>query len=179
MHWRSGGGFTLVEVLVALFVLAVGIVGASAAQVAAQRARHQAALMSAGVALAAGLADRMRANRVVMALADGANPYLQLDYDAGAGPAPTPAVACYGSADCSPAQMAAFDVYETMEALRTGFPRGRIVVCRDGSPWDAAHAALAWSCDGAAGAPVVVKLGWRGNEASGASAPSVALVVPG
>jgi type IV pilus assembly protein PilV len=178
VRWRSLGGFTLVEVLVALFVLAVGIVGASATQLAAQRTRHHAALMSEGVRLAAGLADRMRANPVAMATADSINPYLQLRFDAATDHLPAPAVACYGAADCSPPQMAEFDLYETAEALRSGFPSGRIVVCRDAALWDAAANALAWGCAYSAGAPIVVKLGWRGNQAQASAAPSVAMVVP-
>jgi type IV pilus assembly protein PilV len=174
---RSVGGFTLVEVLVALFVLAVGIIGASAIQVAAQRMRHQSVLVAGGVRLAASLAERMRANPVAMAGADGANPYLQLRYDAATDSVPAPAVACYGAADCNPAQMAGFDLYETAEALRTGFPEGRIVVCRDAAMWDAAADALAWDCEHAAGAPMVVKLGWRGNQ-PGAAAPLIAMVAP-
>jgi type IV pilus assembly protein PilV len=173
----SLGGFTLVEVLVALFVLAVGIVGASATQVTAQRTRHHAALMSDGVRLAASLADRMRANPVALAAADAVNPYLQLRYDAVGDTLPVPAVACYGAVDCSPAQMAEFDLYETAEAVRTGFPGGRIVVCRDAAMWNLAANALAWDCAHAAGAPVVVKLGWRGNQAQAAAAPSVAMAV--
>jgi type IV pilus assembly protein PilV len=181
---RSVSGFTLVEVLVALFVVAVGIVGASATQAAAQRTRHQSALMSGAVRLAGALADRMRANPVQMAAADDLNPYLQLRYDAAADGAPTPSSPlCYGAADCTPAQMAGFDLYEARQAIHSGFPGGRVVVCRDAAVWDAARGALAWDCAAAAGAPIVVKLGWRGNERDGgvgeAAAPSVALVVPG
>jgi type IV pilus assembly protein PilV len=163
---RSAGGFTLVEVLVALLVLAVGIVGASATQLAAQRARRHAAQVEGAVRLATSLAERMRANPVVMAAADADNPYLQLDYDAATG-APAPAQACFGATDCSPAQMAGFDLYETTEALHALLPRGRIVVCRDAA-WKA------WPCTPGAGAPVLVKVGLDGDQA-----PSVALVVPG
>ncbi|TFW31280.1 type IV pilus modification protein PilV [Massilia horti] len=152
-----------------MLVLAVGIVGASSAQMAAQRTRHQSALMSAAVHLAASLVERMRANPVAMALGDADNPYL-IEYDAAADGPPAPA-SCYGDADCSPGEIAQADLYEVREALRTGFPNGRIVVCRD------ARTKLAWECQGAAGAPLVVKLGWRGN--TGVDAPIVALVVPG
>lgn len=171
MRCRSVGGFTLVEVLVALLVLAVGVVGATGLQIAAQRARHQSALMSAAVQLAASLAERMRANPAVLA-APG-NPYLALRYDAAADGAPAMPPLCFGAADCSPAQMAEFDLYETKQAIHAGFPRGRIVVCRD-----AAGSVPAWDCAPASNAPIVVKLGWRGNDGS-EGAPSVTLVVPG
>ena len=86
------GGFTLVEVLVAMFVLAVGAFGAATTQAQVARLRGQAALESEAVQLAASLAARMHANPAQMALPDAANPYLQLDYDAAAGePAAPPA----------------------------------------------------------------------------------------
>jgi type IV pilus assembly protein PilV len=176
VHRRSVGGFTLVEVLVALFVVAVGVVGAAGTQMAAQRTRHQAALMSDAVQLAASLSERMRANQVAMAAAG--NPYLQLRYDAASDGAPAPGVTCFGDAECNPSQMAEFDLYETRLAIHAGFPRGRIVVCRDAAIQDAGSKVLAWACEEASNAPIVVKLGWRGNEA-GADAPSVAMVVPG
>ena len=179
--WRSVGGFTLVEVLVALFVLAVGVLGASATQLAAQRTRHQAALLSEAVQLAAAVSSRMRANAVQMALGDGANPYLTLRYDAAAEGAPAaPAVLCYGETNCDPAQLAAFDLYEAKRAVHDRFPRGRIVVCRDGGGWDGAAGALTWECAGGAGVAIMVKVGWHGGgDRKAGPAPSVALVVPG
>ena len=179
MAGRSVGGFTLVEVLVALFVLAVGVLGASATQMAAQRSRHQAALLSEAVRLAAAVSSRMRANALQMALGDGANPYLTLREDAAAEGAPAaPAVLCYGETGCDPAQLAAFDLYETKRAVHDRFPGGRIVVCRDGGGWDGAAGSLSWDCAGGAGAPIMVKVGWHGSGEPG-HAPSVALVVPG
>lgn len=168
-------GFTLVEVLVALCVLAIGALGAAATQVGNLRLRQQAALESEAVQLAASLGARMRVNPAQLALDDAANPYLGLDYDASAGaPAPPPA-SCFGAAGCSAAQMARFDLYEAMRAVQAAFPGGRIVVCRDSAPWDATRAALAWPCSTEAGAPVVVKLGWRAR--TDAAMPFVALAV--
>ncbi|GAB3438390.1 type IV pilus modification protein PilV [Massilia solisilvae] len=165
MRAWSAGGFTLVEVLVALFVLSVGIIGAAATQSKAHAAARQLALSAAAVQLASSLAERMRANPVAMAAPDGANPYLQLDYDSTAGAPPTP-VSCYGD-DCAPAALAAFDVYETSRLLHDGFPQGRLRVCRDAAPWDAAADRLSWDCAAGPGAPIVIKIGWRGAEGDG------------
>ena len=68
MRSRLVGGFTLIEVLVAVFVLAVGVMGAVAAQTVALRTRQESALMSHGVQLATSFADRMRANTAQMRL---------------------------------------------------------------------------------------------------------------
>lgn len=173
MRWHSVGGFTLVEVLVAVFLLAVGIVGAAATQSLALRTRHQSSLLSSGVQLASTLAGRMRANPIQMALPDAANPYLQLDYDAHRDGAPVaPAALCFGATQCDPAQMSAFDLRETERALHAAFPDGRVLVCRD------AAAGLAWGCEPALGAPIVIKLGWRAPGQQGGARPTIAMVVP-
>jgi type IV pilus assembly protein PilV len=168
---RACAGFTLVEVLVALFVVVLGVAGAAAVQTLAVRAAGEAARVSDGTQLAASLAQRMRANPAAMALPDGANPYLQFDLEPGAAlPAPT---SCYGGADCNPAQMASFDLAETAAALAGRFSGARMRVCRDKQEADASGL-LAWSCTADPGAPVVIKLGWHG-EAGAPDAPTVFL----
>lgn len=160
-------GFTLPEVLVALLVLSAGILGAAGTQLASLRTHQGSALLSHGARLASTLADRIRANG-----AQGA--YLELDYAAAGGPPPG-ARPCYAGAGCSGAELAAFDVDETMQAIYGGFPGGRVRVCRD------AAATMDWACSGGAGAPLVIKLGWLQRTADGAwrTSPALALVVDG
>lgn len=173
-------GFTLIEVLVAALVLVVGVLGAAGMQVAALRTRHLTGLMSGGVQLAGGLAERMRANSVQMRLGDAANPYLQLRYDADQGPPAPPSPTCYDGR-CNSAELAAFDLYEIKQALYSGFPGARVAVCRDAEVWSGARRALAWECAWAPNAPIVVKLGWRDRRAAPDAAavpgPALALVV--
>lgn len=179
--WPASG-FTLLEVLVAVFVLALGIVGGVSMQLAAMRARHQGALLAQASWLATGMAERIRANRAQMALPDAANPYLTLDYDVlnQAAP-PLPPVLCHADA-CDSAQLAWFDVYEMKTALRTHLPSGRAVVCRDAALWNGGM--LRWSCSGG-NAPLVIKVGWRGKnpdgtphlDQAGEFAPGVALPI--
>jgi type IV pilus assembly protein PilV len=173
---RADAGFTLVEVLVALFVVALGITGAAGVQATALRAGQAAARMADGVQLAAALAERMRANPAAMALADAANPYLQLDYATDAG-APPPAAGCYGDADCNAAALAHFDLAEAAHDLGARFTGGRILACRDASA-PAASGESSWSCSGEASAPIVIKLGWR-EPGEPAALPRVALPVTG
>lgn len=148
-------GFTLIEALVALCVVMLGLGGAAALQLRAQRAAFDAARLLDGVRLANALAERMRANPAALALADGRNPYLQFDYDAAGGP-PDAADHCYSGAACTPDALAGADLHETALAVAAGFPHGRVLVCRDGAAADPA----AWTCDGHADAPLVIKLGW-------------------
>jgi type IV pilus assembly protein PilV len=166
-------GFTLVEVLVALLVVAIGIAGAAALQARTMHSAREAERVSNATRLAAALAERMLANPVSMALPDAANPYLQFDYDS-ASSNPPAADPCYAEADCTPAQLAAFDLLEAGQAVAL-LPGGRIRVCRDASAPLAGAGLPPWTCDGQAGAPVVVKLGWR--EGAAAAAPRLQLPV--
>ncbi len=171
MRSLSLRGFTLIEVLVAVFVLAIGILGATATQLTAQRTRQDSAQFARAVQLADALAERMRANPDQMRLPDSTNPYLQLRYNAAIDGLPGNAVSCY-TANCNPGQLAAFDVGEVKQSLYRTFPHGRARVCRDTDP-------VTWNCSGGARAPVVIKLGWdeRQGAAVGEAAPRLMLVL--
>jgi type IV pilus assembly protein PilV len=170
-------GFTLLEILIAVIVLALGIIGGVALQMAALRARHQAALLSQATQLATSIAERVRANKGQL------NLYLTLNYDALAEPRPpAPASLCYGGA-CGGAELALSDLYEAKLLVLQNLPAGRVVICRDGGLWSGGK--LRWACGGDASAPLVVKVGWRGKnpdgtprvDASGDYMPGVALAV--
>jgi type IV pilus assembly protein PilV len=73
--YRSGGtpaqrraaGFTLIEILVAMLVLAIGLLGIAAMQLRGLQYNHDAYLRSQISVLAYSMADRMRLNRAVAA----------------------------------------------------------------------------------------------------------------
>jgi len=158
MRRFRAGGFTLVEVLVALFVLAIGVIGAAAAQNRAAQTRLASAQLSAAVALAQALAESMAANPAQLALPDADNVYLQV------ADAPWD---CPGA--CTPAQLAATERNDAAALAARSFPGGEVRVCRDTLP-----APLAWHCAGGPGAPLVVKIGWRGPD----FVPMAAVPVP-
>ena len=179
MRARRAFGFTLVEVLLALLVLALGVIGGAAMQLAALRTRHQSALLSSAALLASGMAERMRMNAAQLQQDDSANPYLGVDYDAASGAHPAaPASLCFAPAACSSTQLASFDIYELQQQLRTSLPGGRLVICRDALAWNAGRQALDWACSGAPGAPIVIKLGWRGKKGDDGPAPDGPRVYP-
>ncbi|MBN1238034.1 MAG: type IV pilus modification protein PilV [Gammaproteobacteria bacterium] len=60
---RPSAGFTLLEVLIALLVLSLGLLGLAALQAATVEFNHEAYLRSQATNLAYDMADRMRANR--------------------------------------------------------------------------------------------------------------------
>jgi len=59
-------GFTLVEVLIALLVLSIGMLGIAALFAETLQAGRAAQLRTQAVSIAADLADRIRANRVLV-----------------------------------------------------------------------------------------------------------------
>ena len=97
---RRAAGFTLLEVLVALVVLSIGLLGLSGLQATSLRNNHAAFLRSQATLLTNDIVDRMRANRD-SATAGNYN----IDYTG----TPT-AVSCVGS--CSAVQVAQIDVAE-------------------------------------------------------------------
>jgi type IV pilus assembly protein PilV len=64
-HRKSQGGATLVEVLVAVLVLSIGLLGIAGLQLSALQNNRNAHVRSQASMLAYYIADRMRANRTV------------------------------------------------------------------------------------------------------------------
>jgi type IV pilus assembly protein PilV len=62
---RRAAGFTLLEVLVAMVVLSIGLLGLSGLQTSSLRNNHSAFLRSQATVVSNDIIDRMRANRVV------------------------------------------------------------------------------------------------------------------
>ncbi|WP_018144617.1 MULTISPECIES: type IV pilus modification protein PilV [unclassified Thioalkalivibrio] len=61
----QNGGFSLIEVLIAVLVLAIGLLGLAGLQTTSMQHNHDAQLRTQATLLAYDMADRMRANREV------------------------------------------------------------------------------------------------------------------
>ncbi|MNU32109.1 hypothetical protein D3C71_206420 [compost metagenome] len=81
---------------------------------------------------------------------------------------------CFGATVCSAADLAQFDIAEWKQRLHAALPGARLHICRDTSAWDAAAQGLQWTCSGGKGAPIVIKLGWRGRLPDGSPAVNAA-----
>jgi type IV pilus assembly protein PilV len=161
-------GFTLIEVLVAITLLALGASGVAAMQLRALRMTQQSGFQTTATQLAVTLAELMRTDSASARLP--ASPYL-FSYQADAiGNSTTPSsLACIQHV-CDGAAMATAEIQGWQQQLRQALPQARAVVCRDSNP--ATTNKLQWSCDHAANAAIVIKIGWSAREAGSASAAS-------
>lgn len=105
-------GFTLVEVLVVVVVMAVGLLGGLALLLTGLRASRLAVQRTGAAILATDLGDRIRANRPAgTAYALEAATLLA-----------APARQCRSSGECDPADVAARDLYEWQRAALAALP---------------------------------------------------------
>jgi type IV pilus assembly protein PilV len=107
------GGFTLVEVLVALIILSVGMLGIAGLYVHSMQAGRTSLFRHNAVTLAGDVADRIRANpraAIVYSQAGANNNCVN------------------GGVDCSPAQMAAHDIDLWDQQAADTLPNGTVAV---------------------------------------------------
>jgi len=112
---RHSRGFTMVEVLVALVVLAIGMLGIAGLYVITLRSGGSAIYRMQAVNMATDIADRIRANRTAKAAYAGAAANNN----------------CFGvaaTADCTPDALAANDLFVWQAQLGQLLPGGNGVV---------------------------------------------------
>lgn len=117
---KTKAGFTLLEVLIAMVVLAVGLLGLAAVQATSLKNNQSAYFRSQATQLAYDITDRMRANKLGVAALDYNNK-AQTNND------------CNANA-CTPAQMAGYDLARWNTELAAQLPSGEGVVCLDSTP---------------------------------------------
>jgi len=109
---KRRNGFTLIEMLIALVVLSVGLIGAAKLFIVTLQGNASAESRLLAVNLVGDLADRIRANRL------GGAAYT------GAGANNNCAGGVLGAVNCSAAQMAANDIFQWTTQIATAFPGG-------------------------------------------------------
>ncbi|MEH6582015.1 MAG: type IV pilus modification protein PilV [Halioglobus sp.] len=141
-------GFALVEVLVAVLVSAIGVLGLAAMQISAKRATYEAAQRSIATNLAGDMLERMRSNPSALAA------YRVMDL---AGPA-IPSTRNCSMSVCSALQLAAHDLFEWRELLQGVSERLEI----NGRVTEAGGLADSSACITHTAGLVSVALSWRG-----------------
>ncbi|MFJ7566767.1 type IV pilus modification protein PilV [Herminiimonas sp. NPDC097707] len=177
-------GFSMIEVLISVFVLTAGVIGGAGMQLTALRTAQQSALQTRALYLASDMADMMRANGAQMQRGDSENPYLQVDHKVSTTPHRLSDYSCYDAdAHCDAEQLARFDIAQLLQQLDADFPGGRVRICRDALPWNAVAGRFAWECtataSSAASAPVVIKIGWQEKDRTGNALEDAAAAAPG
>jgi type IV pilus assembly protein PilV len=114
---KGNRGFSLIEVLIALIVMSVGMLGIAGLYVHGLQAGRTSLFRHHAVTLAGDVADRIRANP------DAGGTYV------GAGSAAGNCVA--GGVDCTPQQMAAHDIFLWLEQADATLPNGQVAVLYD------------------------------------------------
>ena len=145
MHIKSAAGYALLEVLIAIVILAVAMISFVRLQAATMHAARQAIVLELVQQLAVELADWIRASRPATTLLAVFNEH------------GTPAVASCYQQSCTPQQLARFDWGEWRQRVLHVAPAARISVCRSD------HAPLSdWGCaaDDALNAPLIIRVGW-------------------
>ena len=107
---NKNAGFTLIEVLIAMVVLAIGLLGLAGLQVTSLKNNQSAYNRSQATQLAYDLADRMRANVAGAAI-----------YTSGTAAA---IANCKNTAGCSSTEMAVNDLFEWNSAISAALPNG-------------------------------------------------------
>lgn len=146
MATSSADGFSLIEVLIALFVLAVGVIGAAGMQLTALRMAQQAAFQSTALHLALDMAEMMRGYARRRQLDDASNPYLAIDMQA--------------LVEVTPTEFADVEISRWLQRVRDELPGARVRICRDAQAWDAVAGQYRWACIHTPNAAITIKIGW-------------------
>lgn len=154
---HSNSGFTMLEVLISIVILAFGLLGIAGLQVFALANSQNASQRLTATALANDMADRLKTN---MGGVDSGS------YNA-------PNLSSYKSrsgctavgANCTPEEAATNDLFEWQNMVAANLPNGVGIVCRDSTPDDGANAS-SHGCDNNGIVMYVIKIWWSDDRAT-------------
>ena len=147
---HSESGFTLLEVLISMVIIAFGLLGVAGLQAFALKNNQSATFRSTATVLAADLVDRVKAN--VGGSIDGG-------YNAPNIGAYGTQVAGCGATGCTTAELAQNDLFEWQQRIAVSLPAGVGIVCLDSTPHDGTTSADP-QCDNTGETNYVVKIWW-------------------
>lgn len=116
--WRRQRGMTLIESLVALVVLALGVLGLIGFQMRTLKDSRDGVGRSRAIVAVQDIAERIRTNPELVAVTLAAN------YTAAFGALAAPAQNCTNTA-CTPAQLAAYDLWRWKANISAALPGGQ------------------------------------------------------
>lgn len=163
---RAQGGFSIIEVLVAIIILSIGMLGAVGMQATAMQSNKEARNQAAATTFARELAEKMRGNHTVAIKTVAAdNPYLFDTTLAIATTIEPPAVNCFIDACPTVKDAATWDVADWQGRVQATLPTPRVKVCFDQYPFDSAGKPR-WECTND-GDISVLKMSWTRKNTAG------------
>lgn len=158
-------GFSLIEVMIAILVIAFALLSMGALQLNSMRSTGGSMLRTIATHQAYDIADRARANM----------PAFRAGVYA-AGGAGVAHASCFGSG-CSPQEQAEMDLHLWNDTNAAALPSGQGVVCIDSTPNVPTPTPVAPECDGI-GDSLAVKIWWDDNRSGSADQLFVLSVRP-
>ena len=159
-------GFSLIEVLVAIIVLSIGMLGAVGMQSTALKMNKESRNQAAAVMFARELGERMRGNNTVAIQTTAANnPYLFDTTLSGTSSVATFSVNCFTTGCPILKDAAIWDVADWQARVQAALPTPRVKVCFDKNPYDSTGNAR-WECTDD-GDLSVLKIGWTSSNTAG------------
>ena len=124
---KQNSGFTLLEVLIALLILSVGLLGLASLQTRGLAMGHNAYLRSQAVLLTRDMAERIRVNsNYVLATEASSTTVYTIDYNQ------TPTNTDCSAASCTPVQLAQYDIDQWLTSLGNILPAGDGQISKNG-----------------------------------------------
>lgn len=162
---REQSGFSLIEVLIAIIILSIGMLGAVGMQATAMQSNKEARNQAAASTFARELAEKMRGNHTVaIKTAAADNPYI-FDTTLMGTPIATPAVNCFTDGCPTVKDAATWDVADWQGRVQDALPTPRVKVCFDQDPFDSAGKPR-WTCTDD-GDIAVLKMSWTRKNTAG------------
>jgi type IV pilus assembly protein PilV len=152
MRKNTVRGFTMLEVLISMVIIAFGLLGIAGLQAFALKNNQSASLRLTATTLASDIIDRMKTN--VAGVSSGA--YNQA---AAAAYAESNLVTACATSRCDPPQLAQHDLAEWAQRVAQALPGGQGVVCIDSTPADGTAPGTA-QCDGLGIVGYAIKIWW-------------------
>lgn len=164
---QEQSGFSILEVLIAIIILSVGMLGAVGMQTTAMQSNKEARNQAAATTLARELAEKMRGNHTVAIKTVAAdNPYIFDTTLVGASSIAAPPVNCFTDGCPTVKDAASWDVADWQGRVMAALPTPRVKVCFDKDPFDADGKAR-WGCTVPGGDVAVLKMSWTRNNTAG------------
>ena len=177
MHKQTNGGFTLIEILIAMSLVSIAMMISLNAQFRSRQAalnyqyKNIAMRHAAELATWMGLVEEFSRNSAeneknIPVLLRATLKTNQSNSQ----------ITCF-YAECNLTQQLQFDFTNWQHRLRMQVPGARVEVCRDDQVWQSDSHTWRWDCGGDDQSPTVIKIGWPLTANNQSFMPSVVLAV--